>query len=157
MKKYVELWIVVVAVFVSVAATAALFALLVDGPHFHPIPGAPHRDAPMFNLDEDAWGTVNKTRLDVVEQFGLPRGVDAVLLLISVRDAHSSNHDCWVSFGNTPRAFEGQEVMCSGLGDGQITVQALILPVLDDELWFETRASGPAIMNIAVTARGYWK
>jgi hypothetical protein len=154
---------VVVSVAASVVASVVVIGLLSlagvfdNGPHFHPIPGAPHRDAPMFHLDRDAWGSVNKTRLDVTEQFGLPRGVKAVLLLVSVRDAHSFDHDCWVAFGNTPNAYEGQEVMCSGLGDGHITVQTLILPVQNDELWFETRASGPGAMNIAVTARGYWK
>jgi hypothetical protein len=87
---------------VVLAITAGAFFAFgrwADGPHFHPIAGAPHRAAPMFDIDNISWGSVNKTRIDVREQFGLPHGVDAVLLLVSVRDAHSFDHDCFVSAG----------------------------------------------------------
>jgi len=110
--------------------------------------------------DGDSFSTTGKTLIDLSSVFGVPAGVKAVIVSISLRDsaslaAPSDGYYFILSPNNT--SFEGIYVYCGGIADDQFTHSQHIIPCnVDGDIYYQIKASGTGTMDVHLQIWGYW-
>lgn len=108
--------------------------------------------------DGDARSTTAKTVIDMSAVFGIPAGVRAVLVLVSVRDSASAANDCALVLGPTADADTGIYFDCSGQADDSWDRGMAIIPCnADGDIYYQVVASGAGTLDAWLQIWGYWE
>lgn len=106
--------------------------------------------------DGDSYSTIAPTTIDLSSVFGVPAGVKAVLVRVTIRDSGSATNDVSVSLG--PAGLTGAlTVRCSGLPNDSYTNGCLTVPCdTNGDIHYTVTASGANTMDVTLQIWGYW-
>lgn len=108
------------------------------------------------NWDGDAFSTTAKTKIDLSVVFGVPAGVNAVLVNVALRDSGSAANECLISLSPSSSA-GGMTARCSGIANDKFVNACLTVPCdTNGDIYYEISASGTGTMDVYLQIYGYW-
>lgn len=107
--------------------------------------------------DGDARSTTAKTLIDLSEVFGVPAGVKAILVALTIRDSASSTNDClFLLSTNGDDNYQGMGLTADSTND-RYTRSSITMPcTADGDIYFRLNASGTNTMDVFISIWGYW-
>jgi hypothetical protein len=106
--------------------------------------------------DGDSYSTTAKTLIDMSAVFGVPAGVQAVLVFVGIKDSGSSANDVYLVLSPNNTAGSGAVIRAEGLPNDSDTNQMIIVPCNSDgDLYYQIAASGAGTMDIFIQVWGY--
>jgi hypothetical protein len=88
---------------------------------------------------------------------GVPSGIKAILLNVTIRDSGSSGADCYIGFNADNAGVYGSVCRCSGLGNDKYASADLLVPCNSSgDAYIRIVASGSATMDIYIKCSGYY-
>ena len=100
--------------------------------------------------DGDSFSTTSKTLIDLSEVFGVPAGVKAVNIKVSMRDSDSADGSSGIVFGPNATAWEGRGAQVSGIRNDAIMDFDLTVPCdVNGDIYYQTFASGTNTLDVS--------
>lgn len=106
--------------------------------------------------DGDPRSTTAKTVIDLSAVFGVPGGVKAVLVYVSLKDSGSAGADCYLIL--SPNNTAGQGLVVSPMSvDDRDGRYGLVVPCdANGDVYYQVVASGAGTMDVVLEIWGYW-
>lgn len=105
--------------------------------------------------DGDAYSTTAKTLIDLSAVFGVPAGVKAILVTLSIRDSGAATNDCYMILGPTNVANFGHSVTCLPYNDRYSRWSAVVPCDANGDIYYQINASGPGTMDVYLQIWGW--
>lgn len=108
--------------------------------------------------DGDSYSTTAATLIDLSAVFGVPAGVKAVYLTVSVNDSGSAANDVYFSAGPGNTGLDYFAFICraSGLANDMFHTESGIVPCnADGNIYYSLLASGASTMDVRIRVWGY--
>ena len=105
--------------------------------------------------DGDARSTTSPTQIDMSAVFGTPTNIDALLLLVEVRDLASAETYCWIRFDNAVPTMGTAALRCADVNDRWAGTQIVVPTDANGDIYFECAASGANTLNVILQVHGY--
>ena len=107
--------------------------------------------------DGDARSAAGKTLIDLSAVFGVPAGVKAVNIKVSMRDSGSAAGSGGIVLGPNATAWEGKGVQVSGIRNDAIMDFDLVVPCnANGDIYYQTFTSGAGTLDVWLQIWGYW-
>ena len=109
--------------------------------------------------DGDARSTTAKTKIDLSEEFGVPAGVKAVLVQVTIRDSGSNASELAGTVILSPNSgnYNGQYVSAGGAPADYRRWGTLLVPCnADGDIYYQLMASGTDTLDVWLDIWGYW-
>ena len=108
------------------------------------------------DFDGDSFSTTAKTKIDLSAKFGVPAGIKAINLGVSIRDSGSLNTDCFLIFSPNNTAGQGIGATCPR-SNNAIYRSGINIPCdANGDIYYQVQASGAGTLNAWITVYGYW-
>lgn len=108
--------------------------------------------------DGDSYSTTTATTIDTSAVFGVPDGVKALLVRVTIRDSGGAANDCVLNLKPVGSSAAGLSVRCSGLTNDAYANGELIVPCdANGDIAYSITASGVGTMDVTLQIWGYWQ
>jgi hypothetical protein len=111
------------------------------------------------NFDGDSFSTANKTKIDLSEEFGVPEGIGAVKVFVSIRDSGSSADQAF--FALSPNDINGSypdNIKALGVPDDIRIPAGFVVPCDENgDIYYQTHSTGEDTLDVWLEIWGYWK
>ena len=105
----------------------------------------------------DAYSTTAKTKIDLSAVFGVPAGVKAVDVLVSIHDEGSAGGNCFLALGPTNTADQGKFTYCSGIANDAWHAESHVVPCdANGDIYYQVAASGASTLDVYLQIWGYF-
>lgn len=107
--------------------------------------------------DGDSFSTTAKTLIDLSAVYGVPAGIKAILVALTIRDSGSGSNDCvFLLSTNDDDNYQGMALGASSPND-RYTRASIIMPcTADGDIYYRINASGTKTMDVFMSIWGYW-
>ena len=106
--------------------------------------------------DGDARSTTAKTLIDLSAVFGVPAGVKAVLVEMSVRDSGAATSECRLILSPNNTSLSGMHLVAPKDNDFWITANSIIPCDANGDIYYQVVASGTGTFDAYMQIWGYW-
>ena len=110
-------------------------------------------------FDGDSFSTTAKARIDLSAIFGVPEGVKAVDVSISIRDSGSAagTFGPYIILSPNNVSYSGRYLYCAGLPNDAWTHTGTIVPCDENgDIYYQIVASGTGTLDAIIEIWGYW-
>jgi len=107
--------------------------------------------------DGDAYSTTAKTKIDLSEVFGVPAGIKAVLVKVSLRDSGSAATSCLFQLSGVSSGTKySLTAQASPINDRYMYFNGIVPCDANGDIYYQIAASGTGTMDVFLEIWGYW-
>jgi len=106
--------------------------------------------------DGDSFSTTAKTLIDLSAVFGVPAGIKAVYMSLSVKDSASQTSDTWILLDATDAAGVGIFLSPQYVNDRNGRAAVIVPCNANGDIYYQITASGASTFDVIIRIWGYW-
>lgn len=104
-----------------------------------------------------SFSTTAKTKIDLSEVFGVPAGIKAVLVKVSLRDSGSAATSCLFQLSGVSSGTKySLTAQASPINDRYMYFNGIVPCDANGDVYYQIYASGSATMDVYLEIWGYW-
>jgi len=107
--------------------------------------------------DGDSFSTTAKTKIDLSAVFGVPAGVKAIDVTVSVRDSASQTTDTVLTLSPNASGGVGKRFSPPYINDRFARYTGIVPCDSNGDIYYEIDASGAGTFDVHLQIWGYWK
>jgi len=123
-----------------------------------PLPRFIYKTTPLTSAswDGDAYSTTAKTLIDLSAVFGVPAGIKAILVTVTINDSASSGGDYWFMLSPNNTVWSGLNTRLSKVTNSAYHNETHIIPCdANGDVYYQCNTSGAGSMAVILEIWGY--